>query len=233
MKQIPFDFAPHPALGGEDFLGAPCNADALAWVERWPHWPGGVLVICGPRGSGKTHLAHVFQHVSGAALVDTKALAESGADRVLDGQPALVLEDMEGFFAAHSRLNLEEELLHLYNLAREGDVKILMTAGVAPARWAIGLKDLSSRLNTAQVAEIRMPDDALLAALVVKQFADRQVSVERDVLAYMLSRMERSFAGARALVHAIDETALSQRRAITIPLVRRVLDEFEDDLCVK
>lgn len=222
-KQIPFDFDHRPALGGEDFLVSPCNAEAVAWVERWPDWPGVALAIVGPQGAGKTHLAHVFQALSHAPTITAGILREEGADRVLEQQSALVLEDVDGFVGPHGA-GLEEDLLHLYNLAREGDVKLLLTALSAPARWGIALKDLSSRLNTAQVAEIRPPDDALLAALTVKQFADRQVSVDQEVLTYMLARMDRSFAGVRALVHAIDEAALAEKRAITIPLVRRVLE---------
>lgn len=219
-KQIPFDFDPRPALGGEDFLVSPSNAEAVAWVERWPDWPTTALVIVGPRGAGKTHLAHVFQALSHAPLITHSILREEGADRVLERQPALVLEDVGAFIAE----GLDEELLHLYNMAAEGGVKLLLTAESPPARWTIALKDLSSRLNTAQVAEIRPPDDALLTALIVKQFADRQVGVDQEVLTYMLARMDRSFAGVRDLVRAIDEAALAQKRAITIPLVRRVLE---------
>lgn len=221
-KQIPFDFDHRPALGGEDFFVAPSNAEAVAWVERWPNWPGTALAIVGPQGAGKTHLAHVFQAQSHAPVITAPILREEGADGVLERQPALVLEDVEAFMGA----GLEEELLHLYNLATEGGVKLLLTAKTPPARWGIALKDLSSRLNTAQVAEIRAPDDALLTALIVKQFADRQLGVDQDVLTYMLARMDRSFAGVRDLIKAIDEAALAQKRAITIPLVRRVLEHI-------
>jgi len=222
IKQIPFDFEHRPALGGEDFLVAPSNSDAISWVERWPDWPGPLLVIAAPEGAGKTHLAHVFQAQTAARLISAKDLEEQRADGVLEGAPALVLEDVEAFLDQ----GLAEELLHLYNLAREGDVKILMTAQTPPARWPITLKDLSSRLKTAPVAEISPPDDALLTALIVKQFADRQLHVDQDVLAYMLARMDRSFCGVRDLIRAVDERALAQKRAITIPLVRQVLEDF-------
>lgn len=219
-KQLTLDFAPRPALGREDFLVAPCNAEAVQWVERWPDWPGVALVIAGPKGAGKTHLAQVFRHMSDAPAVDVGGLKALGPDGVLVDHKALVLEDMETFIQA----GLEEALFHLYNLAREHGQHLLMTAESAPSRWGIGLKDLSSRLNTAQVAEISPPDDALLTALIVKQFADRQVRVDQDVLAYMLARMDRSFAGVRDLVRAIDEVALAEKRAITKPLVKRVLE---------
>ncbi|HEY9079704.1 HdaA/DnaA family protein [Magnetovibrio sp.] len=220
MKQIPFDFDLRPALGGEDFLVAPCNADAIQWVERWPDWPGPVLAIAAPEGAGKTHLAHVFQAHSGARMVGVDDLRTLRADGVLSGATALVLEDVETFLDA----GLAEELLHLYNLAREEGVKILMTAERPPSRWSIDLKDLSSRLNTAPVAEISPPDDALITALIVKQFADRQLGVDPDVLTYMLARMDRSFSAVRNLIRAIDAQALAQKRPITVPLVRSVLE---------
>jgi len=224
VKQIPFDFDPRPALGGEDFLVAPSNADAVQWVERWPDWPGPVLAIVAPAGAGKTHLANVFQAQTGARLVSVEDLRSQRADGVLVGAPALVLEDVETFLDA----DLAEELLHLYNLAREEGVKILMTAVRPPSRWAITLKDLSSRLKTAPVAEISPPDDALITALIVKQFADRQLSVDPDVLTYMLARMVRSFSAVRNLIQAIDEHALAQKRRITVPLVREAMGVLEN-----
>lgn len=220
MSQIPFAFDHRPALGGEDFLVAPPNAEAVAWIERWREWPGVALVIVGPKGAGKTHLAHVFQALNSAPAITPDILRKIGADHALADNAAVVLEDVEGFL----HVGLDEELLHLYNLADEAGAKVLMTAETPPARWTIALKDLSSRLNTAQVGEIRAPDDALLTALIVKQFADRQLSVDQDVLTYMLARMDRSFAGVRDMVHAVDHAALAQKRAITIPLVRRVLE---------
>lgn len=221
-KQIPFDFDHRPALGGEDFLVAPSNAQAIAWVERWTEWPGPVLVIAAPHGAGKTHLAHVFQALSGAIMVSPQDLRARRADGVLEGVSALVLEDVERFLSDGQA----QELLHLYNMAKEEGTKILMTALSPPARWNIKLKDLSSRLNTAPVAEIQPPDDALLTALIVKQFADRQLNIDQDVLTYMLARMDRSFAGVRDLIHAVDERALAQKRAITIPLVRQVIEDL-------
>jgi len=219
VTQIPFDFNPRPALDGDDFLVVPSNADAVQWVERWPDWPGPVLAIAAPEGAGKTHLAHVFQAQTGAKMVTVARLRTDRADGVLAGASALVLEDVEKFLSA----GLAQELLHLYNLAVEDGIRILMTAQRPPARWGVELKDLSSRLNTAPVAEIGPPDDVLITALIVKQFADRQLSVDQDVLTYMLARMDRSFLAVRDLVLAIDEHALAHKRAITIPLVRSVL----------
>lgn len=224
-KQLPIPFDHRPALSGDDFLVAPGNADAVAWIDRWPDWPSTFVVIVGPEGSGKTHLANVFMQLSGARTVDADQLVTEGADAALSGAKALVIEDGPALIES----GCEELLLHLYNLAREAGIGVLLTAESAPARWPGGLKDLASRLKTAQVAQIRPPDDALLQALLVKQFSDRQLDVGKDVIAYVVARMNRSFEAARRLVAEIDRLALSEKRAITVPLAKRALEEINTD----
>ena len=223
-EQIPMTFDHRPALSGEDFLVAPSNQQAISWIDSWPDWPGPLLVIVGPAGSGKTHLANVFINRAGAKNVSIDTLAAEGPAAAVEGAKALVVENAENFINGDMP-NLEEQLLHLYNLARECDIRILMTAETAPARWQVNLKDLSSRLNTAPVAEINPPDDALISALLIKQFADRQINVGQDVISYLLSRMDRSFAAVRHVVENTDRLSLSEKRGVTIPLVRRVLED--------
>ena len=224
-EQIPMTFDHRPALSGEDFLVAPSNQQAIAWIDRWPDWPGPLLVIVGPAGSGKTHLANVFINKTGAKNVSINMLETDGPATIADTAKAVVVENAESFIKA----GLDEHLLHLYNLARECDVRILMTAETAPARWQVNLKDLSSRLNTAPVAEINPPDDALISALLIKQFSDRQINVGQDVINYLLSRMDRSFADVRHVVESTDRLSLAEKRGVTIPLVRRVLEDSPDN----
>lgn len=223
MTQLPFTFNHRPALDGEDFLVASSNAEAVKWVEQWPNWTSVALVIVGPKHSGKTHLSNVFLAQSGAGILSLDQLRSAGADQAIRNQKALVIEDIEAFLQE----GLEEELFHLYNLAAEFGVKILITALSPPPRWGVKLKDLSSRMNTSLVAEIKSPDDTLLSALIVKQFSDRQLTVNPDVLVYMVSRMDRSFAGVGRLIAAIDRDALAEKRKITVPLVRSVLEKMK------
>ena len=224
--QFPIPFENRPALGLDDFLVAPPNADAVAWIDRWPDWPGPALVICGAEGAGKTHLVNVFLNATRGRLLEPAALARDELDTLVADARALAIDGLDGHLSENT--DLEEAVLHLYNLAREADVKLLVTARTPPARWKVGLKDLSSRLNATPVALISPPDDALLAAILVKQFGDRQITVGQEVIAYMMSRMTRSFEGARRLVESVDRLALSEKRAVTVPLVRRVLDESND-----
>lgn len=218
--QIAFDFGHRPSSNGEDFLIAPSNREAVAWIDKYPDWPSPALVVHGPPGCGKTHLAQVFVAVSGAARISPGG---AGAVESLDAAGvagAAVLDDAE--------TGLDEEgLLHLYNRLAEREGRLLLTANQPPARWDIRLADLRSRLLAAPAVGIGRPEDGLIAALLVKLFSDRQLRVEPSAIDYMVARMERSFDTARRLVAAIDRTALTEQRAVTVPLIRRVLENME------
>lgn len=216
-RQLALDLPYRPALGRDDFLVAPCNEAAVGWIDLWPGWPGPALVLCGPPASGKSHLAAVWRARAGAISLDPAALPDAAA---FEGEavPQVLLEGAD-------RIADEEALLHLYNRIAEQGGSLLLTADTPPARWPTRLADLASRLRAAPVAGIGWPDDALLGGLLVKMFADRQLAPGPDVVAFLLPRMERSFAAARALVERLDEAALAQRRTVTVPLARAVLRE--------
>ena len=218
-SQLVLDFDHRPALSGEDFLVAPPNAEAVGWLDAWPDWPGPALVIFGPAGSGKTHLAQVFLSQSGARAITPRELRRLEPPELVGEAAACLLENADGVLAEGG----EEPLLHLYNHVQESGRHMMLTAKLAPGRWNFALDDLASRLKAAPQAGIGPPDDGLIAAVLVKQFADRQLKVDDDVIRFLLRRMERSFAAARSLVGAIDDLALAERRNITVPLVRKVL----------
>ncbi|MBT3306120.1 MAG: DNA replication protein [Alphaproteobacteria bacterium] len=222
--QLTLEFEHRPAFGGEDFLVAPPNAEAVRWLDTWPDWPGTALVLNGPAGSGKTHLAQVFQAMSRACVVSAADLRESQPPNYLGDAPAAILENADAM-VGETAGGLERAILHLYNVLKEGGRHLLLTAKQPPARWGIELKDLSSRLNTASLAGIGSPDDALITAVLVKQFQDRQLRIDADVISFMLARMERSFEAACHMVESIDALALKERRNITVPLVRKVLEQ--------
>lgn len=214
-RQLALDLPHRPALGRQDFLVAPCNEEAVGWIDLWPDWPGPALVLCGPPASGKSHLAAVWRARAGAVVPDPAALPDAAA---IEAAPHVLLEGAD-------RIADEEALLHLYNRIAERAGSLLLTADAPPSRWPTRLADLASRLRAAPVAGIGRPDDALLGALLVKMFADRQLAPGPELVAFLLPRMERSFAAARALVERLDEAALAQRRTITVPLARAVLQE--------
>jgi len=204
----------------EDFLEGPANGAALALVDRWPDWPGQVVAVVGPAGSGKSHLASIWAATAGARFLASRALADTHPPAAL-ATGALVLEDV-----CEEGLN-ERALFHLLNFAREEGAFLLLTARTAPTSWKVAVRDLASRLRAIPTVTLAAPDDALLRALIVKLWADRQIAVDQSVINYVINRIERSFAAARSVVERLDQEALRQRRPVTRALAAELLREEE------
>ncbi len=225
-RQLPLDLSGDPSYRRDDFLPAQANAVALAWVERWPAWPGPVLALAGPAGSGKTHLLRIWAERAQARLLTPADLSVGAFPAVLDligAATSIALDDAQGVAGDADR---ERQLFHLFNWLRERGGWLVMAAVEPPSRWPVALPDLASRLRTAQVAQIDSPDDALLAAVLVKLFRDRQVQITADVVDYLIRRMDRSLAAARAIVDAADHQALAQKRPVSVKLLSEL---FADD----
>jgi chromosomal replication initiation ATPase DnaA len=230
-RQLAFDFGHRPSLSGDDFIVAPCNADAVAWIDAWPNWPAPALVIHGPPGGGKSHLASVWRARAGAIEIPATSVNPTDIATALGAAPAAVVEDAERHVAPNSSNGeaFARGLFHLYNMLAERRGHLLLTARSPVVQWPIALADLRSRLQAAPAAAIELPDESLTAALLVKLFADRQLKVGDDVLAYLLARMERSFDAARRLVAALDTAALDAKRNVSVPLAGAVLARLGAD----
>lgn len=217
-RQLVFELAHREALGLEDFLVSESNAEAVALIDRWPDWPAGAAVIAGPAGSGKSHLANVWRAKTGAIVIDAAGVTKPKVPSLADAK-RLVVENV--------RAGIDEQaLFHLLNLVKEEKLSILITADKAPGDLAIALPDLNSRLKALPLAVIRPPDDALLRAVLVKLFADRQLSVEPAVIDYIVVRMERSLGAARAVVAESDKLALQLKRSVTRPVAAAALESL-------
>lgn len=222
-RQMTFDLPSVTALGREDFFVSPSNAAAVDAIQSWHDWPMSKLILVGPEGSGKTHLAHIWAGLAGAGRVQATEIA--GQVDALSGR-ALVIEDAEQIAGQREA---EEALFHLHNLLLEDQCSMLITASAPPSRWALTLPDLQSRMQGSALVSLAAPDDILIKALLVKLFRDRQLDVDPDVLDYLFLRMERSFTGVGHLVAALDKEALAQGRPITKRLAGYVLDKVLPD----
>jgi chromosomal replication initiation ATPase DnaA len=216
--QLAFTLDHAERFGREDFLEGPSNSAALALVDRWPDWPDRIAMLVGPEGAGKSHLAAIWAARSGAHTVAGPTLVDADVPGLL-ATGTLVVEDL----AAGS---LDERVLfHLLNLARQTGACMLLTARTQPAGWPVAIKDLASRLRALPVVTLAPPEDALLRAVIVKLCADRQLAVDEGLVNYLATRIERSFAAARAAVIALDREALRAQRPITRALAADLLRE--------
>ncbi|MCZ6511282.1 MAG: DnaA/Hda family protein [Alphaproteobacteria bacterium] len=218
--QLVLDLGHRPALGRADFLVSQCNAEAIAWIDRWPDWPAPGLVIWGPAASGKSHLGQVWQARVAAPMISAADLDNREPPDLAGDLGAVYFDGADGIVGNPTR---QRAALHVYNLIAEQGGKILFSARTPPGRWRIELADLHSRLNALPAVAIAPPDDAVLGAVLLKLFADRQLHVGVAVIQFAVTRMERSFEAAERLVTALDSAALASQRRVTIPLLREVL----------
>ncbi|MCF2523385.1 DnaA/Hda family protein [Bradyrhizobium sp. G127] len=208
---------PHAeSLTRDNFLEGAANAQALALIDAWPDWPNRVMMLVGPEGSGKSHLASIWATEAGARSVAAHTLTAVNVPGEL-ATGALVVDDLNpGGFD-------ERALFHLMNLAREDEAFVLMTGRTPPSVFAVELRDLRSRLRALPVVTLTPPDDQLFRALIVKFCADRQMTMDESIVSYLATRIERSFAAARQAVELLDAEALRQRRPVTRALAAEVL----------
>ncbi|MGE4325544.1 MAG: DnaA/Hda family protein [Pseudodonghicola sp.] len=217
-EQLSFDLPIRQALGRDDFFVSPANALAVVMVESPTPWPGGRLVLSGPEGSGKTHLTHVWASRAGARIVSARELREEDVPDLAQGPAAIedvpeIAQDMEA----------QKALFHLYNLMLSDGQPLLLTGRRDPTLWGLSLPDLQSRMQSAQHIGLTPPDDALLAAVLTKLFADRQLAPKPDVIPYLVQRLDRTFAAAAEMVERMDRAALAEGRTLTRALAARLL----------
>jgi len=215
-RQLAFALPHAESFTRDDFLEGPANAAGLALIDSWPDWPNRIMLLVGPEGSGKSHLAAIWAEQAGARAISAHALTATAVPGAL-ATGALVVEDLKS-----SDVD-ERALFHLLNLAREDGAFVLITARTAPAAFAIELRDLRSRLRALPTVSLLPPDDHLFRALIVKFCADRQLAIDETVVGYLINRIERSYAAVRRAVELLDAEALRLGRPVTRALAAEVL----------
>ncbi|MEZ5923569.1 MAG: hypothetical protein R3D57_04210 [Hyphomicrobiaceae bacterium] len=215
-EQLVLDLALRPALGAEDFIVSGSNRPAVDLVDSYPGWRDRVVALVGPEGSGKSHLAHVWQLRSGAPLVMASELTDDVVRQHAERR-ALVVEDID------RGLKDEHAVFHLINQVRDIGGHVLMTARSAPGTWSIAMPDLRSRARALPVVPIGEPDEALLRAVLIKLLGDRQLMASPAAVAHLARHMERSMRAAIRMVEAIDRRVWQAKQPVTRDLVRDVL----------
>lgn len=219
-RQLPLDLRHSAGFSRDDLVVSPANADAVALIDRWPDWPSPVVVLAGPAGSGKSHLGTIWQELSNTPRFAAADLGEAALKAAETG--SLLVDDADGG-------DLDEQgLFHLINAVRAAGTHLLLTARRFPSAWGVKLPDLASRLKAATTVEIGEPDDMLLAGVITKLFADRQVEVEPHVVQYLVRRIERSLSTAIRVVDRLDRIALEQKSRITRGLATETVSALDE-----
>ena len=223
-EQLVFDLPTNTAFGRDDFFTCPTNSRAIDAIENWPNWPLNKLVLTGVEGSGKTHLATIWAELAQARILQATELTTKMPE-VLIATPVCI-EDIPQIAG---NPQAEAALFHLHNMAQETGTPLLMTGRGSINSWGITLPDLRSRLQGSNTVTLLPPGDFLLSAVLVKLFSDCQLRVEPGLIAYLLPRMERSFAAARQLVQALDHQALQDKRPIGVKMARLTLETLHTE----
>lgn len=218
-RQFTLDLGRDPAFSRDDLIVSTANSHAVGFLESWDAVPPALVVLAGPPGSGKTHLASVWRSETGAALIDRRSV-DAEAVTIAEAR-ATVIDDADAG-------DLDEAgLFHLLNASRAAGQPVLLAARRFPSAWGVKLPDLASRLKAATTIELLEPDDTLLTGVIAKLFSDRQVEVDPQVIQYLVRRIERSVATAIAVVERLDRRALETKSRITRQLASGVLDAME------
>ena len=202
--------------GAEGFVVSDCNRAAVEAVADWPNLIGGVMAICGPAGCGKSRLGQIWAERVGAVAIHGGEAAVINPME-LEGRPVLLDRAMDAD---------DETLFHLINLAQAPGGAMLMLSRPAPSAWHATLPDLRSRLNAVISIPMEAPDDAVLAAMLETRFAERGIRPQKDVIPYLVRRIDRSAQAAASVVERLD----ALHRPVTRALAREALDERSGDL---
>ena len=219
--QLIFDLPCYPAIGTEDFFVSKANSLAFEVVQNWANWNDRRVLITGGKGSGKTHLSHVWANLSGAKFIEL-----NNQEQDLSNIKTLIIENIDLIISIPT---FEEKLFHLLNFAKQLDIYVLMTSSVAASRLEVQLLDLSSRLQATEHFPIYPPDDALLSAVLVKQFSDRQINISPSLIEYILKRITRSLSSVSNFVVSLDNLMMKTKKGPSRVMISEVLDKFTKD----
>jgi chromosomal replication initiation ATPase DnaA len=217
---LPLPLPVVPSAERADLVEDASNAEALAWLDRPWDWPAHRLALFGPARTGKSHMLRATAAAQGWRLLSGRALTT-----------ALALAPAAGTALNDAEASPEPALFHLINRCAEARAPLLLAAREPPARWKVALPDLASRLRATLAVGIGAPTDKLLAGLLAKHLADRQLRIAPEVQEYLLARLPREAAAIAAAVAARDSAALAEGVTITRPFARAVLGSLfgEDD----
>lgn len=214
-QQLVLPLSLSPSLEMGDFIVSPSNEEALSWLGKWPEWPQNTLLLYGPKGSGKSHIASIWK--SQAKILLPHQITLEGLSEFSISDAHFIVDDVD-------QVKDEEALFHLLNAARNSSGSLLLLSDSPPQEWKIQLPDLQSRLKALMTINIHAPDDRLLKGLIQKYFSDQQILISDEVLHYLATHLPRSYSALWKSLDKINIEAFGKKRGITIPLIKEALE---------
>ena len=198
-----------------DFYLSKSNSNAFNLINRWPDWEKKILNISGEKFSGKSHLANIFKLKSKAFLIKGNKI-DNSIFKSLKLYESIIIDDFE-------ECNEEEILYSIFNLIDQ-DSKYLLINSLKPInKIKYKLPDLASRSKNCLYAEIENPDDELLFAIILKNFSDRQIKIEKKIINFITSRIDRSYRKIDEFIYKVDELSLKKKKPINLKTIKEIL----------
>ena len=215
LNQLLLDFNYKTNFNEHDFYLSKSNSNAFNLINRWPDWDKKILNISGEKFSGKSHLANIFKLKSKALLIKGNEI-DNSIFKSIKLHENIIIDDFE-------ECNEEEILYSIFNLIDQ-DSKYLLINSLKPINEIkYRLPDLTSRSKNCLYAVIENPDDELLFAIILKNFSDRQIKIEKKIINFIISRIDRSYRKIDEFIYKIDELSLKKKKPINLKTIKEIL----------
>ena len=215
LNQLLLNFGRRANFEKNDYFVSKSNFDAYSLIEKWPKWDKKILNIFGEKFSGKSHLANIFKSNTRALLISSESLSNEILDK-FKLHEAIIVDNFNN--------NIDEKLLYtLFNFIDQDNKFLLLISEEPINRMTFKLPDMISRSKNCIFSEVFKPDDELIFALLLKNFSDRQIKVDKKVIDYIIKRIDRSYRKINDFIYKVDELSLKKKKPINLNTIREIL----------
>ena len=215
LNQLLLKFDLKQNYKNDDFYVNKSNFFAYSLIEKWPKWEKNILNVHGEKYSGKTHLSNIFQKKYKAYKIKAKDF-NNEVLREFKIFENLILDDFDE--------NIDEKLMYtLFNVADQDNKYILINSLIPINEFKFKLADFISRAKNCIFAKIDKPDDELMFAILLKNFSDRQIKVEKKLIDFIIKHIDRSYGKIYEFVYKLDEISLKKKKSIDFKIIKEAL----------
>jgi len=215
LNQLLLDFDIKKNFNDHDYYVSDSNYFAFNLIDKWPRWEKRILNISGDKFSGKTHLANIFKLKSSALFLNENQINDDLFKKIKLHECIIV----DGFSNS-----IDEKLTYaILNLVDQDSKYLLINSETPLGEINFNLPDLASRSKNLLHAKIDPPDDDLIFAIILKNFSDRQIKLEKKIIEFIINRIDRSYSKISEFIYKIDELSLKKKKPINLKTIKEIL----------